>query len=224
MKTFSHLTKKRAHYKTMLTSFFLVCFSSVLVTFALDVTDTTFSPQSATSSGSNNSQIWFSTGSTSSGTTSYINKNNDSDVIGNYLRGYYYDTQFGYFKLDWNETNANENVHVASSTDKCGTGYGYKFSGFAQSTTAGFINFNHDVSNFVYYCESDKKLHGWAYSEHLGFQSFEGIGFEVVALSQNNPSLSTGNDPFFVNNNSVILMNLPKKTVSVQGDEVGTKQ
>lgn len=159
--------------------------SGMLITFALDVVGTDFSPQSATSSGSNNSQIWFSTGAASTGTTSYMNKNNDSDTIGNYLRGYYYDTQFGFFRLDWNPTDITQNVRIISSTDKCGTGYGYKFGGYAWSDSAGLIRFDYDTTNFVYYCESDKKLHGWAYSEHIGFQSFEGLSFEVIALANN---------------------------------------
>jgi hypothetical protein len=96
------------------------------LTFALDILGTNFPSQGSTSPGSNNSTVWFSTGSSSSGTTSYWNKNNDSDTIGNYLRGYYYDTQFGFFLLDWN-TDSIKNVHIIGSTDKCGSGYGYKF-------------------------------------------------------------------------------------------------
>ncbi|HBB27556.1 TPA: hypothetical protein DCZ36_03625 [Candidatus Gracilibacteria bacterium] len=199
-------------------------FGGIFITFALDVVSTNFSPQGATSSGSNNNQIWFSTGGASSGTTSYWNKDNDSDTIGNSLRGYYYDTQFGFFTLDWNTTDTTQNVHIVSSTDKCGTGYGYKFGGYARSDTAGYIKFDSDVNNFVYYCESDKKLHGWAYSEHLGFQSFEGMSFEVVTLSQNNPSLTSGNDPFFVNNTSLILINLPNNPTDIQGKGLAKKQ
>ena len=189
------------------------------MTFALDVVDTNFTPQSAISSGSNNNQIWFSTGTASTGTTSYWNKNNDSDTIGNYLAGYYYDTQFGFFRLDWNALDMTQNVRIISSTDKCSTGYGYKIGGYAQSDFAGFMQFDYDANNFVYYCQSDKKLHGWAYNESLGFQSFEGIGFEIIALAQNPQTFSpsSGSDPFFVNNNSIILMNLPANTQDIQG-------
>lgn len=214
----------RSPLYTTFSLLFLFLFCGVFVAFALDVVDTNFSPQSALSSGSNNSQVSFSTGAASTGTTSYWNKNNDSDTIGNYLRGYYYDTQFGFFRLDWS-ADATQNVHIISSTDKCGTGYGYKFGGYAQSDTAGFIKFDSDANNFVYYCESDKKLHGWAYSEHLGFQSFEGITFSILSLSQNTPTLSsgTGGDPFFVNNNSLILMGLPSSTENIQGKSIVNK-
>jgi len=194
-------------------------FLGIFVTFALDVVDTNFSPQSAISSGSNNSQVWFSTGGASTGTTSYWNKNNDSDPIGNYFRGYYYDTQLGYFRLDWNSLDSAQNVRVIGSTDKCSVGYGYKFGGYAQSDFAGFIKFDYDSNNFVYYCQSDRKLHGWAYNEDTGFQSFEGVSFEIIALAQNPQTFSSsaGNDPFFVNNNSAILMNLPTNIQGIQG-------
>lgn len=196
--------------------FFALCVSLPFLAFALDVVDTNFSPQSATGSGSNNSTVWFSTGGASTGTTSYINKNNDSDIISNYLRGYYYDTQFGFFKLDWNPTDTTKNVRIVSSTDKCGGGYGYKFAGYAYSEAAGFIKFDYSNDIFVYYCESDKRLHGYAYSEHIGFQNFEGLSFEIVALSQNVPNLTFGSDPFFINNNSLILMGLQSHPTDIQ--------
>ena len=140
-------------------------FSGALVTYALDVVDTEFSPQVATSSGSSNSQVWFSTGGALTGTTSYINKDNDSDIIGNYFKGYYYDTVLGFFELDWS-LDASQNVRIVSSTDKCSSGYGYKVAGYAYSTVAGFIQFDYSSDIYVYYCEVDKKLHGHAYSDH----------------------------------------------------------
>jgi len=42
------------------------------------------------------------------------------------------------------------------------------------------MDFDYNSSIYVYYCESDKKLHGFAYSKALGFQNFEGIGFEII--------------------------------------------
>lgn len=209
----------------ILLGFLLFFFSSALVAFALDVVSTDFSPQSATSSGSNGNTVWFSTGGSATGTTSYINKNNDSDTIGNYLRGYYYDTEFGFFRLDWNLTDTTKNVRIVSSTDKCGTGYGYKFAGYAYSEAAGYIKFDYNNDIFVYYCESDDKLHGYAYSQHIGFQSFEGLNFEVVALSQNSPiSPFFGNDPFFVNNTSIILMGLSGRSTDIQGESVANQK
>jgi len=209
--------------------FFVFFLSSIFVAFALDVVSTDFSTQSATSVGSNNSTVWFSTGwlsldETASGTTSYINKDNDSDTIGNYLRGYYYDTQFGFFRLDWNLVDTTKNVRIISSTDKCGTGYGYKFAGYAYGEAGGYIKFDYNNDIFVYYCESDDKLHGYAYSEHTGFQNFEGLSFEVVALSQNIPNLTFGSDPFFVNNTSLILMGLQGHLTDIQGESVANQK
>ena len=204
------------HPHKALLGFSVFLLAGVSAVWALDTVDMNFSPQAATGSGSNNSVVWFSTGGASTGTTSYINKNNDSDTIGNYLRGYYYDTQFGFFRLDWNATDTSQNVRIVSSTNKCGTGYGYKFSGFAYSDTAGLVRFDSSNDVFVYYCESDKRLHGYAYSEQIGFQNFEGLSFEIVSLSQNVPSLTFGLDPFFVNNNSLILMGLPGTLTSIQ--------
>lgn len=208
----------------VLWGFAIFLFLGISAVWALDVVDTDFSPQPATDSGSNNSTVWFSTGGASTGTTSYINKNNDSDTIGNYLRGYYYDTQFGFFRLDWNATDTSQNVQIVSSTDKCGTGYGYKFAGYAYSDTAGLIKFDYSNDIFAYYCESDKRLHGYAYSEQIGFQNFEGLSFEIIALSQNTPSLMFGSDPFFVNNNSLILMGLPNTLTSIQGESIANKK
>ncbi|MDP2104079.1 MAG: hypothetical protein Q8K26_04115 [Candidatus Gracilibacteria bacterium] len=209
--------------------FFLLFFSSVFIVFALDVVSNNFDPQPATSSGSNNSTVWFSTGGlsldeTASGTTSYINKTNDSDTIGNYLRGYYYDTQFGFFRLDWNLVDTTKNVRIISSTDKCGTGYGYKFGGYAYGEAGGYIKFDYNNDIFVYYCESDDKLHGYAYSEHTGFQSFEGLSFEIIALSGNTPSLTFGSDSFFVNNTSLILMGLSGRSTDIQGESVANQK
>ena len=205
--------------------FCIFCISLPALVFALDVVDTNFSPQSAQSPGSNGSTVWFSTGGTMTGTTSYWNEDNDSNVIGNYLRGYYYDTQFWFFKLDWNPLDLTQNIRIISSTDKCSTGYGYRFWGYAQSETVWLINFGYSNEIYVYYCELDKQLHGYAYSEHIGFQNFEGISFEVIALSQNMTSLPmNSNDPFFVNNNTMILMGLQSSKTDIQGESISSKK
>ena len=181
--------------------------------------------------GSNNNTLWFSTGTTSTGSQyyiNYINKDNDSTTISNYLIGYYYDTQYGLFRLDWDATNPNNNVRIIDSTDKCTTGYGYKLGGFARGAVyngtipdAGFFNFNYSDDIYVYYCESDGKLHGTAYDLDYGFQSFEGIQFDIIAKSDLTPAILGNPDPFFVNNNSILL--LPSVGWnSVQGDEAAT--
>lgn len=222
-----------SHSHKMLLGFVVFFLSGIFFAFALDVVSTDFLPQPATSSGSNNSTVWFSTGwlsldGTATGTTSYWNKDNDSTTIGNYFKGYYYDTQFGFFRLDGssinNEISVDQDVRIVSSTDRCGEGYGYKFAGYAYSEAAGYIKFDYNNDIFVYYCESDKKLHGYAYSEHAGFQNFEGLSFEVVALSANVSTLTFGSDPFFVNNTSLILMGLSGHLTDVQGESVANQK
>lgn len=195
-------------------------FSVAAIAYALDTVSQDIPTQSTTSGGGNNNVVWFSTGSTSTGTqyyVQYVNRDNDSSTIYNYLRGYYYDTQYGFFKLDWNALDPSENVHVSDSSDRCPTGYGYRFDGYAQGVDAGFLDFGYDDDIFVYYCESDNRLHGYAYHPDLGLQSFEGISFSLAATSTNVASGSVSVDPFFVNNNSVLL--LPDNgSISVQGD------
>jgi hypothetical protein len=125
LRTLSQKAGSIVSQKTLL-FFFVGCLLPTGLVFALDVVDRDIPSQESTQGGSSNSRIWFSTGATSSGTTSYMNKNNDSDTIGNYLRGYYYDTQFGFFRLDWNMQDTTQNVRVVSSTNACSNGYGYK--------------------------------------------------------------------------------------------------
>lgn len=52
----------------------------------------------------------------------YVNKDSDQTMFGNYLKGHYYDTQLGFFKLDWS-TNPANNVRFVASTTKCSSGY-----------------------------------------------------------------------------------------------------
>jgi len=144
-----------------------------------DVVSQIIPAQTATGTGSNNSIVEITTND-----ADYINKGNNSTVIGNYFNGYYYDSIYGFFQLDKLKATG-ENVRIVGSTSACGTGYGYKLWGYAYSNYFGFMDFNYNSSIFVYYCESDKKLHGYAYNEDLGFQNFEGIGFEII------PSVST---------------------------------
>jgi hypothetical protein len=42
------------------------------------------------------------------------------------------------------------------------------------------------------------------------------LSLEIVTLAQNTQTLPSGSDPFFVNNNSLILMNLPVSQDSVK--------
>lgn len=155
-----------------------------------------FSNQSASQSGSNNSLI--SVGSY----LEYINRWDNSSIIGNYFqRGVYYDSIFWFFKTDWS-SNQNQNVRIVSSTSKCSSGYGYKLGGFAYSTTAGFIDFDYSGDIFVYYCVQDASLYGYAYSPSLWFQNFQGISFDINKV-QEAPTLITGTW-FFTNDTSAI--------------------
>lgn len=83
---------------------------------------------------------------------------------------------------------------------------------------AGFLDFDYSSDIFVYYCDSDSKLHGYAYNEDYGLQSFEGIRFTIAAVPDNTPSLASNTAPFFVNNNSVIL-SAPAGAGTIQGDQ-----
>lgn len=132
-----------------------------------DVADSTWSNGSFVTTGTGTSEV------------AYINKWNNSTVVGNYFQWYYYDTQLGFFRLDWS-TDTSENVRIIGSTGACPTWYWYKLGWYAYSDSAGFIDFDYNSTIFVYYCEVDKELHGFAYSDMVGFQNFEWIGFEII--------------------------------------------
>lgn len=109
---------------------FLGCFCMISsIAYALDGTPLFVIPQQATSTGSSSSYISTSTGATactSSGATCVVNAGNDATTIGNYLQGYYYDSQLGFFHLNWS-ANPSDNVRIVASTDVCSSGYGYRF-------------------------------------------------------------------------------------------------
>lgn len=165
-----------------------------------------FENQQASSRGSNNSLIYVGPSITGwNGDLTYINRGNNSSIIDNYFTGYYYDTLYGYFKVDYLAT-MEENVRVVSSYSGCGTWYGYKLGGYAYSEYYGFVDFDFNSSVFVYYCETDSSLHGYAYSDTLGFQSFEGIDFPIEVTTSNTPIVLTSNTSF-TNDSSTILTN-----------------
>lgn len=139
-------------------------------------------------------------------------------MFGNYLKGYYYDTQLGFFKLDWSANPAN-NVRFVASTTKCATGYGYALGGYAYGQDGGLIDFDYSSEISVYYCESDQKLHGYAYSVDAGFQSFEGISLEAWSGAYK-ATLMLGEDPNFVNNSSLLLTEIPPEleALGIQGE------
>ncbi|NDK09898.1 hypothetical protein GW846_03905 [Candidatus Gracilibacteria bacterium] len=177
-------------------AFFIVF---AIQTYAADI-PYTISTQGATQSGSNNSII--STNSSWSGALSYVNKGDNSSVIGNYFTGIYYDSVYGFFKTDWSST-PSENVRVIDSTSKCSSGYGYKLGGFAKSEDFGYVDFDYNSNIYVYYCVSDGALHGYSYSLNNGFQNFEGIAFEIQKQASN-PSANPSGTGVFVNDESTI--------------------
>ena len=156
--------------------------------------------QTSSGTGSSNSQITFLSGA-------YVNTWNNSTVIGNYLSGYYYDSIYWFFQLDWDSSNIDNNVHVSWSTDKCSSWYGYKIWGYAYSEDFWFIDFSYDESIYVYYCLSDNLLHWYAYSEIIGFQNFEDIWFEISTQSDIVSDPNQGTNNWFTNDDTNINNN-----------------
>jgi hypothetical protein len=148
--------------------------------------------QTSTSKGSNNSEITFSNKST----TYYINKDNNNSPIWDYLKWYYYDSKFWFFRLDWSDTKT-KNTRIIWNTDKCSSGNWYKFWGFAYSKYVWYIKFDYNSDIFVYYCENDNKLHWYWYSKHLWFQAFEWIWFKIGLIDTTTPEIK--DDGWFVN-------------------------
>ena len=175
----------------------LVWIASLWSVYAADYLSSTISSQSSSGVWSNNSDIsviaWEEPG--------YWNDGNNSTIIWNYFRGYYYDSIFWFFELDWS-TDPSENVSIIWSTSACGSSYGYKLWWYAYSEYFGFMDFDYSDSIFVYYCEWDKVLHWYSYSKNLWFQNFEGIAFEIVSsVSTLAENTSTG---IFVNDTTNI--------------------
>ena len=165
-------------------------------------TSTLITPQTSTEVWSNNNEISFTWSSWNQGY--YVNEWDDSAIIGNYFEGYYYDSLYWFFRLDWS-SNKSENVRIIWSTTACATWYWYKLGWKAYSENAWYIDFNYNSSTFVYFCASDGKLHGTAYSEYIWFQDFEWIIVWVVSGSvPTNLTEKVENDTVFVNDTSNI--------------------
>lgn len=109
----------------------------------------------------------------------YVNNKDNSSIIWNYFKWYYYDSVYWYFKLDWS-TDSSENVKIVWSTTACSTGYGYKLWWKAYSEMSGYIDFNYNSNTFVYYCLDDWKLHWKAYWQYIWYQDFEWIDISLV--------------------------------------------
>ncbi len=133
--------------------------------------------------------------------TYYINNEDNSSIIWNYFKWYYYDSIYWFFKLDWNSIDKYQNVRIVNSTDKC-SWYWYKLGWYAYSENFWFVDFSYDDDNFVYYCVGDKKLYWYAYLESIWFQNFEWIWFEIIPEIINQAETIESNT--FVNDNTEI--------------------
>jgi hypothetical protein len=226
------MPKKR--FNILLRTILVLCASGVYISSLVYATDSIsryFPTSSASTLWTSASLISFSTWGNSadgtlSGGTSYYNLNNDTQSVGNYLSGVYYDSNYGYFQLHWDNTTPENNVRVTSVSTKCGVGnYGFDLWGYAKSidiwgdnNLVGLIKFDYSPDINVYYCDNDKKLHGYAYSEMTWFQSFEWISFEIWAIPDIVNPLTPRNDPYFANNNSVLVTEFTPSFNSVQSD------
>ncbi len=194
---------------------------SILIAFALTTgvifaatgVQLLISQQSATILWSNNSTISFSTWGVTKH-THYVNEGDNSTIIWNYLQWYYYDSVFWYFSLNWS-TNKNENVRIIWTTSKCWTWFWYKLwwkakwiysTGWTDMDSAWYIDFDHNSSTFVYYCENDKKLHWKWYSRWIWYQDFEWIWFEILADWTTTTTFTWATDLFLNDNTNVDII------------------
>jgi hypothetical protein len=151
--------------------------------YAADTTSDTFVTQSSTWLGSSNSVISTEFYARPSGSGAYyINKGNNSSIIGNYFEGYYYDSMLWYFEFDWS-TNPNENIRIVGSTSLCPDWYWYKLGGYSYSSSFWYIDFDYNDDTFVYYCEDEGALRWYAYNSFSWFQNFAWIAFDIWSTS-----------------------------------------
>jgi len=188
----SYIKKWLAYLSILAATMFLY----VLTVFADEVAHV-FTSQNASAPWSSSSIISVDSN------LEYINKGNNSSVIGNYFSWYYYDSVLWYFETDF-LPNPNENVRVVGSSPLCATGYGYKLWWYAYSSYFGFVDFDYSSDIHVYYCVSDEELHGFAYSESNGFQNFEWISFPIESLGTT-PTVAPTSSWAFTNDESGIL-------------------
>ncbi len=127
----------------------------------------------------------------------YVNYRNNSSIINNYFKGYYYDQLYWVFKLDWS-SNKNENVRIINWSYRCATWYWYNLWWKAKWLHWWFIDFS-----WVYYCLSDKKLHWKWYSKYFGVQEFDWISFEIITEAEDISVIN--NKDFFINDSTRIM-------------------
>ena len=192
-------------YKKVIFILIFVLWFSLWIAFAVVVfKETIIVNQTASWTWSYNSKISFRTEAITPTWTwaYYINQWNNSSIIWNSFSGYYYDSIYWYFKLDWS-SDIEDNVRITESTNKCTTGYWYKLDWKAKWWWAGFIDFWYDDNTFVYYCMDDNKMYGRSYGEYIWYQDFEWITLEILPDVESLVEYVTEKD-IFINDKSTI--------------------
>ncbi len=126
------------------------------------------------------------------GAIKIINLDNDTSLEGDYFTGFYHDTVYWPFEMDysvypWNSQRVSITSEIVTNCDDNLTHVWYKLDGFSYNEEFWAMNFNDtDTGNFVYICvprlensELSSYLWGNAYSKYIGTQHFGGIEFDA---------------------------------------------
>ena len=186
-------------YNILVASVFSLGFS-IWILFAVVFTELPISWQTASWTWSYGSKVLIKDEVTNSWAY-YVNKGNNSSVIWNYFKWYYFDSLFWYFRLDWS-TNLRDNVRIVDSTSKCSTGYWYRLDWKAKWWLSWYIDFWYNKDTFVYYCLNDNKLYGRAYQKYIWFQDFDWIALEVLPNVES--LIEKVNSDIFINDDTSI--------------------
>ena len=124
-----------------------------------------------------------------------INLNNDDLLVWDYFTGFYHDSAYGPFEMEyrgvsWNSWDTQRvsisNTDVSSDCDNSITHIWYKLTGFSYSPEFWAMDFDHDSSHYAYICvprleNSDLNSYlAWnAFSELIWTQHFGGIEFDA---------------------------------------------
>jgi len=120
------------------------------------------------------------------GDLSFMNQWNDTQMIWNFFSWYYYDEAYGVFETD---AVSGQEVRVASASWNCSDGTArYELEWYAYSENFGAVWFSNTLDGAnIYICINDDTdspsygesyFDGYAYSDLIWLQSFDGIEFE----------------------------------------------